>query len=65
MSESSDYIDVTGDGEPTRKEPKLITGFFVKFDANNSAHVAAKAQRERNEAERKQIPRSEAKLVEA
>jgi hypothetical protein len=59
MSESSDCVDLSGD-EPAAKKQKVMTGFFRKFDPSDPAHVAAKEQRERNEAAREQQRRAEA-----
>ena len=57
----SDVVDVTGPSEPAKKVPKLITGFFQKFDPNDSAQVARKADQDRKESERFRLRTEEAR----
>ena len=47
---SNNPVDLTGPDEPAKKLPKLLTGFFRKYDPTDPAQVAAKVDRERKEA---------------
>ena len=58
---SNNPVDLTGPDEPAKKLPKLLTGFFRKYDPTDPAQVAAKVDRERKETERLRIRREEAK----
>ena len=47
---SNNLVDLTGPDEPAKKVPKLLTGFFRKYDLSDPAQVAAKVDRECKEA---------------
>ena len=57
---SNNPVDLTGPDEPAKKLPKLLTGFFRKYDPTDPAQVVAKVDRERKETERLRIRREEA-----
>ena len=50
MNDSNNPVDLTGADEPAKKVPKLLTGFFRKYDPSDPAQVAVKVDRERKEA---------------
>ena len=43
---SNSPVDLTGPDEPAKKVPKLLTGFFRKYDPSDPAQVAAKVDRD-------------------
>ena len=57
---SNNLVDLTGPDEPAKKVPKLLTGFFSKYDPNDPVQVAAKEHYDRKESERIRIRREEA-----
>ena len=52
---SNNPVALTGPDEPSKKLPKLLTGFFRKYDPTDPAQEASKVDRERKETERLRI----------